>query len=69
MEMSWTNVVSDSVKTYGYRNILPDALEALEDDDDLVILSPDVDQLMDEEEFSDNDMLTADMPNDVADQI
>ncbi|KAF2888792.1 hypothetical protein ILUMI_17381 [Ignelater luminosus] len=43
-----------------YYNFLPDTLEALEDDDDLVILPPDV-----EEEFNDSDILTAD----IADQI
>ncbi|KAF2890518.1 hypothetical protein ILUMI_15655 [Ignelater luminosus] len=57
------------VKAYGYHNFLPDALEALEDDDDLVILSPNVDQLTDEEEFNDNNILIADMPNDIAGQI
>lgn len=52
------------MRTYRYYNFLPDALEALEEDDDIVILPPDMDQLTDEEEFK-----RGTLPNHVAGKI
>lgn len=49
-----SNFFDNPASTYGYHNFLPGALDALGEDDDLVILPPDVDSLTDEEEFDEN---------------
>ncbi|KAK9747478.1 hypothetical protein QE152_g5297 [Popillia japonica] len=56
----------DPVSTYGFHNFLPDALEYLRENDDIVIAPPDVDNLTDEEELDADDLLNVGIPNDVA---
>ncbi|KAF5273221.1 hypothetical protein FQA39_LY07552 [Lamprigera yunnana] len=60
----------DPVSMYGYYNFLPDVLDGLEDDDDvIIIISPEVDHLTNVEEFNDNEIQIMNMPNDVAGNI
>ncbi|GLV46157.1 hypothetical protein CBL_02873 [Carabus blaptoides fortunei] len=66
--MYW-NFIDDPVSTYGYYNFFPGALAAIEEDDDLVIIPPNVDTLTDTEEMNENEILSVNMPNDVAGTI
>nr|CAI5816824.1 unnamed protein product [Callosobruchus analis] len=53
------------VTPYSYDNFLPDALAALRDTSDLVIIPPKVDTLTDIEESNENDILSIYMPTDI----
>lgn len=64
-----SNFFDNPASTYGYHNFLPGALDALEEDDDLVILPPDVDSLTDEEEFDENEIGPLQIPNDVTGHV
>ncbi|KAF5293821.1 hypothetical protein FQA39_LY03306 [Lamprigera yunnana] len=58
-----------SVSMYGYYNFLLGALDDLEDDDNIIIIPPEVDHLTDVEEFNDNEIQIMNMPNDVPGNI
>lgn len=63
-----SNFFDNPASTYGY-NFLTGVLDALDKDDDLVILPPDVDSLTDEEEFDENEIGPLQIPNDVAGHV
>ncbi|CAH0558579.1 unnamed protein product [Brassicogethes aeneus] len=68
MSGSSKNFVDDPIKSFGYYNFLPGALEEFENDNDLVILPPDVDNLT-VEEFNANELMFLEMRTDVAGRI
>lgn len=64
-----SNFVDDPLLTYGQHSFIPGALDGLEKGDELVILPPDVDSVIDEEEFDENEIGPLQIPNDVDGRI
>lgn len=72
MDVEYTEISTKSFYGSKLFNTLPEALDALNDnqvEEDIVLLPPEVNDLTDEEEYDDNDMESVVIPNDVPGQV